>query len=304
MTRKGIPQLSRGFTDRWTRVRGIRLHSVEAAKVGEVPIILIPGLAMSARYFLPLATLLAAHHPVKALELPGFGRSSGPPRALSMSEHAVWLDEWLQERRIVAVHVVGHSMGCQVAAHFAAMRAAQVKTLTLIAPTVDADARRRATQIRRLLKDLTKERPAILFWAVVDVLRAGILRTWRTSTEMLADPVEDQFPLITAPTLLLRGQNDSIVPETWLATAASSLSVSRWQTVPGGAHCLQFSQPTQTASSIRSWIEECAVPEPKPVFPGWKQHPPAVRNAMIHGRCSSQFSTVRDGNSVADNQTV
>ena len=257
MTREGIPRISTAFTDRWIRIRGVRLHSVESAHVGQVPIILIPGLAMSGRYFLPLARLLAEHHPVRVLELPGFGRSTGPRCALSMPEHAAWLHEWMQQCGIAAAHVVGHSMGCQVAAHFAAMHAGQVKTLTLIGPTVDIRARKRATQIGRLLRDLTREKSAIIFWAAVDVLRAGIVRTWRTSTEMLADPVEDQFARITAPTLLLRGQKDSLSPETWLETAARSLpTTSRWQTVPAAAHCVQFSQPAKTGSTILSWIDE------------------------------------------------
>lgn len=255
MTREGTPRIS-AFTDRWTRIRGVQLHSVESAHVGQVPIILIPGLAMSGRYFQPLARLLADHLPVKVLELPGFGRSTSPGRALSMPEHAAWLNEWMQERGITGAHVVGHSMGCQVAAHLAAMHPDQVKTLTLIAPTVDVHARKRAPQIRRLLRDLTRERPAIVFWAAVDVLRAGIVRTWRTSTEMLTDPIEEQFARITAPTLLLRGQNDSLSPEAWLETAARSFPTSRWLTIPAGAHCVQFSEPARTASTILAWINE------------------------------------------------
>ncbi len=258
MTREGIPRISTAFTDRWTRIRGAQLHSVESAHVGQVPIILIPGLAMSGRYFLPLARLLSEYHPVRVLELPGFGRSTGPRRALSMPEHAAWLNEWMLERGIATAHIVGHSMGCQVAAHFAAMHADEVKTLTLIAPTVDIHARKRATQIGRLLGDLLKEKSPVIFWAAVDVLRAGIARTWRTSTEMLADPVEEQFARITAPTLLLHGQNDPLAPEAWLETAARSLPTSRWLTIPAAAHCVQFSEPRETGSAILSWTTEWA----------------------------------------------
>lgn len=267
MTREGIPRKSTAFTDQWIRIRGVRLHSVESAHVGQVPIILIPGLAMSGRYFLRLARLLAEHHPVRVLELPGFGRSTGPRHALSMPAHAAWLHEWMQQRGIVAAHLVGHSMGCQVAAHFAARHPDEVKTLTVIALTVDIRARRRATQIGRLLIDLTKEKLPIIFWAVADVLRAGLLRTWRTSTEMLADPVEDQFARITAPTLLLRGQNDSLAPETWLETAARSLPSSRWLTIPAAAHCVQFSEPEKTGSAILSWINEWAKARKEGVVP-------------------------------------
>lgn len=242
----------------WTSVRGAKLHSMESTHTGRIPIVLVPGLAMSGRYFLPLARLLAEHHPVRVLELPGFGRSTGPDRALPMREHAAWLGEWMQARGMGACHIVAHSMGCQVAAHFAATRAARAETLTLIGPTIDIHARKRTTQILRLIGDLAQERFEVLRWALVDVLRAGLVHTWRTSTEMLSDPIEAQLAQVTAPTLLLRGKNDSIAPENWLRTAAESLPMGRWQTLPASGHCVQFSEPAQTASAILAWIGQHA----------------------------------------------
>lgn len=129
----------------WTRIRGAKLHSIESPQTGRIPIVLIPGLAMSGRYFLPLARLLAEHHPVRVRELPGFGHSTGPRHALSMQEHAAWLDEWMRTRGKGACHLVAHSMGCQVAAHFAAMHPDRAQTLTLIGPTIDLHARKRTT---------------------------------------------------------------------------------------------------------------------------------------------------------------
>jgi len=208
---------------------------------------------MSGAYFLPLARVLAEEHPVRILELPGFGRSSGPPKALSMREHAEWLHEWMLARGMRACHLVGHSMGCQVAAHLAASHPDQVRTLTLIGPTVDVCARQRLRQILRLARDLTKERPTVLLRALADVLRAGVARTWRTSTEMLADRLEVQLARTTAPTLLLRGARDSIAPESWLQTAAEFLVAGHWQTLPAGAHCVQYSDPGHTAAVITAF---------------------------------------------------
>lgn len=246
------------LNDVWTTLRGARLHSVEAQKAEGIPIVLIPGLAMSGRYLLPLARLLADHYRVRVLELPGFGCSTGPRRALSMQEHAAWIHEWMLVRGTNACHLVGHSMGCQVVAHLAAAHPDRARTLVLIGPTIDIHARKRTTQILRLAQDFTKESFTILFWALLDVLRAGILRTWRTSTEMMGDRIEAQLTQITAPTHLLRGKNDPIAPESWLQTAANFLSTGRSQTLPVGAHCVQFSDPERTAAVIIGWIEHHA----------------------------------------------
>ncbi len=237
-------------------MRDADFHSIEAERPGRIPFVLVPGLAMSGFYFLPLARLLAASDPVRVVELPGFGRSTGPRGALAMREHAAWLHDWMEVRNIRKCHLVGHSMGCQVTAHLAAEHADRVRTLTLIGPTIDAHARRRTTQILRLVRDFTEESLPILFRALADVLRAGVARTWRTSTEMLADPLEAQLARITAPTLLLRGANDPIAPESWLQTAASSLTAGHCLTLPVGAHCVQFSASEQTAAAILAWISQ------------------------------------------------
>ncbi len=235
-------------------MRDADLHSIEAERPGRIPFVLIPGLAMSGFYFLPLARALAASELVRVVELPRFGRSTGPRGALPMREHAAWLRDWMEVRNIRTCHLVGHSMGCQVTAHLAAEHAERVRTLTLIGPTVDAHARRRTTQILRLVRDFTEESFPIVFRALADVLRAGVARTWRTSTEMLADPLEAQLARITAPTLLLRGANDWIASERWLQTAAKFLSAGRCMTLPVGAHCVQFSAAEQTAAAILAWI--------------------------------------------------
>lgn len=201
-----------------------------------------------------MARILAERHPVRVLELPGFGRSSGPGLALSMREHSEWLYEWMQARGLSACHLVAHSMGCQVAAHLAAAQPERVRTLILIGPTNDVHARQRSRQILRLIQDLTTERLPVFFHALVDVLRAGIARTWRTSTEMFADPLEAQLARVTAPTLLLRGAYDPIAPEAWLRTAAEFLVAGHWQTLPVGAHRVQFSDPIMTAAAITALV--------------------------------------------------
>ncbi len=222
---------------------------------------------MSGAYFVPLARVLAERHPVRVLELPGFGRSSRPPHALSMREHADWLQDWMQARDVNECHLVGHSMGCQVAAHLALLEPARVRTLTLIGPTIDVYARVRSRQIFRLVRDLRKERLPVLWRALADGLRAGVIRTWQTSSAMLADPLEAQLARVTARTLLLRGAHDSIAPERWLKTAAQYVSTGQWQTLPLGAHCVQYSAPELTASAILAWTDQISAPISEPRHP-------------------------------------
>lgn len=80
------------------------------------PIVLVHGLGSRREVFAPILDLLAEHHEVIAIDLPGFGDSpalSGVrpgPRG-----YATWLTQWLADNDIRRPHVVGSSMGGGIA---------------------------------------------------------------------------------------------------------------------------------------------------------------------------------------------
>ncbi|HZB50903.1 MAG TPA: alpha/beta fold hydrolase, partial [Mycobacteriales bacterium] len=85
-----------GFTSRWTTVDGVPLHARcgPADRPGP-PVVLVHGLAVSHRYLMPLATLLARRRPVAVPDLPGFGLSGDPGRVLDTPALADALGGWL-----------------------------------------------------------------------------------------------------------------------------------------------------------------------------------------------------------------
>ena len=69
---------------------------------------------------------------VIALDLPGHGRSEGPPLP-SIEAVADWLSAVLRKLKIEKASIVGHSMGSLVALEFAARHPAQCERIALIA---------------------------------------------------------------------------------------------------------------------------------------------------------------------------
>jgi pimeloyl-ACP methyl ester carboxylesterase len=97
-------------------------------------------LAVSHRYLMPLAASLADHHPVHAIDLPGFGLSSDPGRVFDVTEHADHLAAWLEASGLPPVAVLGNSFGCQVAVELAVRHPDRVGVPILIGPTMDPSA--------------------------------------------------------------------------------------------------------------------------------------------------------------------
>jgi pimeloyl-ACP methyl ester carboxylesterase len=69
---------------------------------------------------------------VLALDLPGHGRSEGPPLR-SIEEMADWVSQTLSTLRIPKASVVGHSMGSLVALEYAARHPAQAERIAFCA---------------------------------------------------------------------------------------------------------------------------------------------------------------------------
>src|SRR3954471_4860320 len=121
--------LAPGLESRWERVGGLRGHALVGGAGATV--VLVHGLAVSSRYFVPLAEQLVRTRRVLAPDLPGYGRSGSPRRALGIEELANALTEWLDLAELERAPLVGNSLGCQIAVDLAARRPGRVDSLVL-----------------------------------------------------------------------------------------------------------------------------------------------------------------------------
>lgn len=200
------------------------------------PVVLVHGLAVSHRYLMPTAALLAQHHHVCVVDLPGFGLSENPGRVLDTAEHADALAAWLDASEVGAAIMIGNSYGCQVLVDLVTRAPHRCAALILSGPTIDPQARTAPRQILRWLRDALREDPMQLAFLPRDFLDAGPLRIWATLRAALRDPIENKLPRLIVPTLVLRGANEPIVPHRWAREAADLIPDGELATVPGSPH--------------------------------------------------------------------
>ena len=233
---------------RWERVAGLRGHA-RAGGEGP-PLVLVHGLAVSSLYFLPLARRLAARHAVLAPDLPGFGLSGTPPRALGIEELADALLEWLDAARIERAPLVANSLGCQIAVDLAVRAPERVERLVLVGPTMDPGAPTLAAQARRLARDALREPPGLNLAEARDYLRTGPRRILATARLALADPFAAKLPRVACPALVVRGGRDAIVSQQWAEQVAALLPRSRLAVVPGEPHAVHWSAADEVARLV------------------------------------------------------
>ncbi|WP_089153898.1 alpha/beta fold hydrolase [Micromonospora sp. NBS 11-29] len=250
------PRPAAGLVSDFRPVAGLRTHTRRSAGPhgDAAPVVLVHGLAVSHRYLTPLAASLAPRHPVYVPDLPGFGLTERPGTAYDVAGHAAFLVDWLAAYRLGPVCLLGHSFGAEVAAALAARRPDLVRALVLAGPTSDPAARSRRGQIGRWLVDTLREAPWQAPILLRDVLDARPWRVFATLSHSVRNAIEADLTRVTAPTLVLAGARDPVVPAGWRQEAARLVPDARTVTVPGAAHNVVTTAPGAVADAVHDLL--------------------------------------------------
>jgi len=203
---------------------------------------------------LHVARVLPHERDVFAVDLPAHGKSERPPRPLSLAEYAAFAASWLDAVGFAVAAWVGHSFGSQVLIELASDRPEIVERLTLISPTVDSRGRTPTEQLRRLALDAAHEPPSLLGLLIRDYLRSGFRSLREIGRIALRDRPEEKLPSIEAPTLVVRGGRDPLVPQRWAEDVAALLPGGTLVVIPEGTHAVQYESPPALVQALRAFL--------------------------------------------------
>ncbi len=258
---------------------GVRLHVRDTGPREGPPVLLLHGFGSSLHTWDAWAALLEADRRVIRLDLPGFGLTGADPTGDYSDLRAVaLLDGLLDQLGVAQADVVGSSMGGRIAWRFAAERPARVRRLVLMAPDGFASA------------GFTYDRPAgvpLLMRALpytlpMPLLRGGVAPAYadpasltesalaryrdmmiapgvrqaildRMATHVLVPP-EPLLRGIAAPTLLLWGESDRMVPAPHAADYARVLADSRTVVLPGLGHVPMEEDPPRALAPVTAFL--------------------------------------------------
>lgn len=233
---------------------------IESAGVGP-PLVLLHGFAMHGGLFAPIVPALAAWHRVHVVDLPGHGRSPPitpfdlPALANAVDAAMATIDGPLT--------VLGWSLGGQVALQWASMKPERIARLILVSSTPSfvsrddwPDAMAPATLARfgdelRIAFRLTLQRFLALQVHGSDdgrktlaKLRAHLFERGEPSQATLAGAIalltrtdlRPMLPRIRAPSLVIGGDRDALVPLAATRALADALPTATHVAIAGAAH--------------------------------------------------------------------
>ncbi|MFD4422393.1 alpha/beta fold hydrolase [Agromyces sp. NPDC058484] len=218
-------------------VSGTRVIVIRESGTGTGPAyVLVHGLGMAHEYWHAVARVLEPTGTVYALDLPGFGDSPEPEEPLSMAESGELLAELLVAEGIARAVLVGHSTGAQVVAETASRHPELVDRVVLIGATVNPRERTLAKQSLRFLQDIALVNPRALAVGLTAYLQVRPRWLIANLRPMLEHRIELALPRITAETLVIRGEDDRVVPRYWGEEMAALTPRGRFAEVPGRGH--------------------------------------------------------------------
>jgi pimeloyl-ACP methyl ester carboxylesterase len=265
----------------YVEVAGVRLHVRDTGVPTAPAIVLLHGFGSSLQTWDAWARTLSADHRVIRLDLPGAGLSGVDPNGDYGDERTLQILEALLDRLgVPRAAFVGNSLGGRIAWKFAATRPHRVDALILISPdgfaspgfeygkTPEIPASLKLMEVflpKRLLKMSLSPAygdPSRLTDAVVDryydLLRAPGARAAmleRMHQSVLVEPTA-LLGCIQAPTLLLWGTKDRMIPSTNAADYLHAIPGSRLISFPDLGHVPQEEDPAASLAPVLTFLHE------------------------------------------------
>jgi 2-hydroxy-6-oxonona-2,4-dienedioate hydrolase len=245
------------------------------------PVVMVHGLAMSSWYLTPLAQRLAPLCRLYVPDLPGFGRSEKPPHILTIAGMADALAQWMHVVRLKRAVILGHSLGCQVAARFAARYPEVTLGVILVSPTMDPDISWPMFLLRGL-RDLAYEPDVIVRLMAYGSVHASPWRILRTLQHALDDQCATIYPAIQAPTLVVRGERDPVSSQRWDERVAGLPPQRRpLRLLLGRTHSVNVNAPRALLGAILPFLREIAA-EARQLEPYATAHHTLVQAISAH----------------------
>jgi pimeloyl-ACP methyl ester carboxylesterase len=221
---------------------------------GEGPAVLaLHGWGGAIESFAPLLDDLYRAYKVVAFDLPGFGHSSLPEGTWGSADYAKLTLKLMDCLDLDRPHLIGHSFGGQVSLQLAAAQPGRVAKLVLVGsagirtrPALVTRAKRAAARVGKWLA-AHGGRPGEQLRAAIyrrvqstDYAQAGPLRS--TLVQCVSEDLTPLLPLITAPTLLVWGEQDRAVPLAAAQVMAQAIADARLVVFENAGHFAYLDQ--------------------------------------------------------------
>ncbi|MDZ7290141.1 MAG: alpha/beta fold hydrolase [candidate division KSB1 bacterium] len=257
-----------------TDINGVRYFFVDAGK--GLPVLFIHGFPFSHAIWQPQIEALAKHFRIIAPDLRGHGESAASSGVYTMDAFAEDLRALIDVCNCGPVVLAGHSMGGYIAFAFYRKFPQQVRALILVCTRASADSEEGKAGRERLAQRVEREgAPAVVEQMLPKMLAAATVASrpdlvdhvrnmmLGTSVSGLAGSLRgmavrpsslELLPHLAAPTLVISGSEDLLIPTQEAETMAKTIPGAQLQLIPHAGHLASLENPSDVTAAIRDFL--------------------------------------------------
>jgi pimeloyl-ACP methyl ester carboxylesterase len=191
---------------------------------------------------------------VYLVDLPGFGSMRRFASHFVLTSAANWLLQWMEAIHVQQAHLIGHSMGGYICIQLAAHRPQAVRRLVLVSPAGLPTGRSLPGYAVPLLIAIRHMKPGFLPTLFIDGLKAGPRTLLRAARDLLTQDVREDLKLITVPTLLIWGENDTLVPPVFGEILHKEIAHSSLHILKKAGHVGMFDSPHEFNTAVLKFL--------------------------------------------------
>ncbi len=225
----------------------------EVAGEGE-PVVLVHGLSGSTRWWSRNVGALSERYRVYLVNLPGFGVGRRARPRFVLAEASSWLLAWMEAVGLERAHLVGHSMGGYLCLRLAASRPEVVRKLALVDPAGVPPGRTMLGHLVPLLLAARHGAPSFVPVLVRDAIYAGPFTLLRAARDLLAEDVREDLRRVEAPTLLVWGEKDVLIPPSVGDLMREEIPQASLLVIEGAGHNPMFDRPGEFDAALLAFL--------------------------------------------------
>lgn len=223
------------------------------------------------RRWLPMYEMLSTSVDFIAPESPGFGETPMPGWFRDFSDLSILYDQLFEQLGLDQIHLIGYSMGGWAASEFASYYPRRLKSLTLVVPVglrlednpgVDLFQLSPQALMERLFND---KQVMAEFMEDMDDFDEGIhlYAEFSAAARLMWAPrynlaLERRLQRLRCPTLVVRAEDDHLIPNEMAEKFAATLPNNRLVMIPETGHEPCLERPSELVSEIVNFIEEAS----------------------------------------------
>ena len=259
--------------EKFVTINGNKIRYLESGKSNDC-IVLIHGLGASAERWKFVIPEFSKHYKVIVPDLIGFGHSDKPLVDYTTDFFTDFLGNFLQKLEIKKTHIIGSSLGGQITAEFTSKNQDMIENLILVSPsgimkhsTPALDAYvlaalypniEGAKNAFQMMAGPTKKINDEIISDFVERMKLPNAKMAFMSTLLglkNAEVITKSLAKISAPSLIVWGENDPVIPIKYADDFVSSIKDCRFVTMDDCGHTPYVDDPKRFSKLVLDFLK-------------------------------------------------